>query len=220
MIIKRLLAFIILISNFLLFSNSQKEVKPEDSTIKVFTSVLAQKYFVEEIGGERVTCKVLVGPGKNPATYQPSPSQIINLSNSDILFTIGVPFENAFLDKIKETLKGLKVVDSSVGINKRIIQEHHHDGENYDDHDDEKKGSLDPHVWLSPVLAKTIANNIYNTLVNEDPLGKEYYSLRLNSLLLKLEAVTVELHKLLKPVEEIFCLFIIPHLGILPMSLI
>lgn len=168
--------------------------------LEIFTSILPQKFFVEEIGGERVTCSVLVGPGKSPATYQPTPSQIGKLSSSDILFTIGVPFEHAYLDKIIETLTDLKVKDTSLGIKKREIDEHHHEGEE-EDHEDHEEESSDPHVWLSPVTAKTVSENIYNSLVELDPEGKEYYTKRYMALLASLDKVNSELHSILKPVE-------------------
>ena len=61
--------------------------------IKVFVSILPQKYFVEQIGKDLVDVRVMVQPGASPATYEPKPKQLVGLSKAEIYFSIGVPFE-------------------------------------------------------------------------------------------------------------------------------
>ncbi|MEE8233429.1 MAG: zinc ABC transporter substrate-binding protein, partial [Gammaproteobacteria bacterium] len=57
----------------------------------IFVSILPQKYFVKRIGGEYVNVTVMVGTGQNPATYEPSPKQMVLLDKSQLYFRIGVP---------------------------------------------------------------------------------------------------------------------------------
>jgi ABC-type Zn uptake system ZnuABC Zn-binding protein ZnuA len=47
---------------------------------------------------------------------------VTTLGTAKILFTIGVPFEQAFLPTIESTLKSLKIIDTSVGIEKRHLE--------------------------------------------------------------------------------------------------
>ncbi len=151
--------------------------------LAVFTSILPQKYFVEKIGGSRVQVEVLVGPGKSPATYEPSPHQIEDLGSSDILFTIGVPFEKAFLPAIESTLDSLQIVDTSAGIQKRNLNE----------------AAKDPHIWLSVRLVKIQAENIYNALLLKDPAGEQEYTRGYTALLNELENLDAELSAALAP---------------------
>ena len=162
-------------------SNNQENriAKP----LAVFTSILPQKYFVEKIGGSRVQVEVLVGPGKSPATYEPSPHQIEDLGSSDILFTIGVPFEKAFLPAIESTLDSLQIVDTSAGIQKRNLNE----------------AAKDPHIWLSVRLVKIQAENIYNALLLKDPAGEQEYTRGYTALLNELENLDAELNAALAP---------------------
>ena len=51
--------------------------------LKVFVSILPQKYFVEKIGGDSVEVAVMVLPGASPATYEPKPKQMVALAKSD-----------------------------------------------------------------------------------------------------------------------------------------
>ena len=48
--------------------------------LPVFVSILPQQFFVQQIGGERVEVRVMVAPGANPATYEPTPRQITKAS--------------------------------------------------------------------------------------------------------------------------------------------
>ena len=81
-----------------------------DDKVIAFVSILPQQFFVQEIGKDLVDVRVMVGPGQNPATYEPTPQQMAALSKADVYFRIGVPFESAWLDKIKLNNKNLKIL--------------------------------------------------------------------------------------------------------------
>jgi len=55
--------------------------------LTVSVSILPQKYFVERIGGDQVRVNVMVGPGDSPHDYEPKPSQMTSLSESDVYFS-------------------------------------------------------------------------------------------------------------------------------------
>ena len=124
---KILLILMFLVIWIPLFSGGQPENKEppvdKESRVTVFTSILPQKYFVERIGGDRVEINVLVGPGKNPATYEPAPSQVVALSQADLFFTVGVPFEQAFIGNIESSLPELNIVDTYTNYRRTILSE-------------------------------------------------------------------------------------------------
>lgn len=173
--------------------------------LNVFTSIMPQKYFVERIGGDRVNVSVLVLPGKSPATYEPTPDQVVALSKADLFFSIGVPFEKAFIPSIEESLESLKIVDTSLGIKKRSIESNDHgDNEEHGEHHGEEdhghsEGAPDPHIWMSPVLVKQQALNIYKALSEKDPEGKDVYKKGYDSFIADLDKADAELKKVLAP---------------------
>ena len=198
---KYLIAVLILASSFFVFAVGTQEA-PDTQKIGVFTSIIPQEFFVEQIGGDRVEVQALVSPGKNPATYEPTPAQITKLSQADLFFTIGVPFEKAFLPSVKENLN-TKIVDTSAGIEKRFLEAHSHDEEGQDEeegHDHEAK-TEDPHIWMSPRLVIKQAETIQNALVEYDPEGADYYNENYNKFKTSLEDVISELEIVLKPFE-------------------
>ena len=130
--------------------------------INVFVSILPQQYFVQQVGGENVDVHVMVGPGQNPATYEPTPQQMAALANADIYFGIGVPFEKAWLDKIKQSNDELIVIECCESLSD--LEGHSHDDEN-----------IDPHVWTSPKKVIQIVKLIERSLINVNKENSDTY---------------------------------------------
>jgi zinc transport system substrate-binding protein len=172
---------------------------PPASTGKVvvFTSIVPQEYFVERIGGKRVEVQALVKPGSSPATYEPTPRQMAALSEARLYFRIGVPFENALLPNIEETMKGLRIVDTRRGITLRAMKAHHHsEGE-----DRQHNGGNDPHIWLNPRLVQLQVQAIAEALIKVDPDGKDAYKKNLAAFLKDLDGLDAKLAEALAPVK-------------------
>lgn len=105
--------------------------------LSVFVSIVPQKYFVQQIGKDMVDVNIMVKPGASPATYEPKPRQMAELSKAKLYFSIGVPFENAWLEKISAANPNMKVVHTDHGIEKIAMAEHHH-GEDENNHGSHK----------------------------------------------------------------------------------
>ena len=136
--------------------------------VKCAVSILPETTFLKKIGGDKVSIILMVSPGNSPHTYEPKPSQLIALSQVNVYFSIGVEFEQAWLDKFKSISPNMMVADVSKGIEKIDIVENNHE------HKKETEAK-DPHVWTSPSNVKIIAKNIYETLISVDANNTEYY---------------------------------------------
>ncbi len=136
MAIRLLLMIIFLISAVVSDSAAEK--------LPVFVSIVPQKYFVQQIGKDKVDVKIMVKPGASPATYEPKPRQMVELSKAKLYFAIGVPFENAWLKKIAATNSDMKIIHTDYGIKKIAMAEHHHGEEDHHDaaehHDENHEG--------------------------------------------------------------------------------
>ena len=78
--------------------------------MRVFVSIVPQKYFVLKIGAPYIAASVMVRPGSNPATYEPTPSQMVALAHARAYFAIGVPFETAWLPRIAAANRGMAII--------------------------------------------------------------------------------------------------------------
>jgi len=180
-----------------------------DSPIKIHVSILPQKYFVEQIGGDKVKVDVLVKPGKSPATYAPSPDQIKKLGMSDIYFKIGVPFENGILNKIRSMNK-TNIIDTNQEVVLRDITKHRHIEES--DHKSHTVGK-DPHTWMNPLIVKRQSRTIFQALSKFDPDSREYYKENYLKFIKDLNKLDKRLHTILNGLkgENIFVFH--PFLG-------
>lgn len=125
--------------------------------------------FVERIGGENVEVTVMVPPGASPHTYEPKPSQLVEVSKAKMYVKVGsgIEFELAWLDKIVSVNESMLVIDCSQGI----------DSERRDSsHQEEENQAIDPHIWVSPKNAVIMVNTIYEGLVSLDPRNKDLYN--------------------------------------------
>ncbi len=138
--------------------------------ISVFVSILPQKYFVQRVGGDRVSVSVMVGPGESPATYEPGPRQMAALSRARLYFRIGVPFEEQWMARIRAANPGMSVLDGREGIRLRQMEPA---GGGHAGH--AGKGRPDPHIWLSPPLVEVMAAHLRDRLVALDPAHAAEY---------------------------------------------
>ncbi len=183
--------------------------------INTIVSIVPQKSFVEAIGGDLVNVSVMVLPGNSPHSYEPKPSQMKELNDAKLYFAIGVEFENAWLKRFANQNKNMIIIDTSKGIEKIAMTEHHHDedgddhkGHKHDDHDHEAT-SKDPHVWTSPSNIRVIAKNTLDALVNADSSNKATYEANYQALMQKINSVDNEIRNILKntPKDSKFMVF-------------
>ncbi|WP_305065599.1 metal ABC transporter solute-binding protein, Zn/Mn family [Methanococcoides sp.] len=141
----------------------------------IVTSILPQADFIEHIGGDKVEVIVMIPPGANPATYEPTASQLKAVSSAGMYAKVGsgLLFEEVWLDKIISTNPDMLMVDTSKGVTLMEMEEHHHEEENSRHNNDER--SMDPHIWLSPENAQIMVQNICDGLIRIDPANETYY---------------------------------------------
>ncbi len=166
--------------------------------LNVTVSILPQKYFVEKIAQDKVTVNVMVKPGFSPHNYEPKTSQMKNIASSKIYFAMGVSFEKVWLNRFKSANKNIKIVDISKNIKKLpMINHEHHSDENNQHNTTHDDVSLDPHVWLDPILVKIQAQNILETLVQVDIKNKDFYEKNYHLFINELDMLDNQLKKIL-----------------------
>jgi len=176
------------------------------ATLGAFVSILPQAYFAERIAGARVRVEVLVKPGQDPHTFEPTPQQMARLAEAEAFFRIGAEFENTLIPRIESTMKGLVVVDCREGIRLRQMDDHgpleEEEPREAEGHaaGDELEGT-DPHIWLSVRNAVKIAGTMHEALVHLDPEGKQTYDRGYRDLVEDLEALDRRIARILAPVE-------------------
>ena len=185
-----------------------------------FVTVTPQKFFVDKVSGGKVPVSIMVEPGANPHAYEPRPRQMAELAKASVYFTIGDSFDQTWLDRIVGASPGITVVHTAEGIEKIPMADDHEEGEDHageehkedghkdGDHGHAKKdhaeeshghehGTLDPHVWLDPALAKIQVGHIRDGLSKVDPAGAQDYSANAAAFMQELDQLDAEIRSIL-----------------------
>ncbi len=168
--------------------------------VNITVSVVPLAYFAERIGGNWVNINTMVGPGEEPHSYEPTPEQMVAISESPVFFSIGVEYEDVWLPKFEETNPEMLVVDTSEGIERipvaTSVAEVGAQTDTEEDHHDEE-GGLDPHVWLSPENGKIIAENMLNGLISIAPEHEADFQSNYDALIAEIDALDAQIQETL-----------------------
>lgn len=145
--------------------------------INVATTIAPLAEFVRAVGGDRVAVTVVVPPGAEPHTFEPTPSLMVDMSKADLYVMNGAGLE-FWIDRLLQANKDMTVIDSSKGID--LISE--------------SEDEMDPHIWISLKNAAVQVQNVCSGLIQVDPANKDYYSQNRNSYLEQLKALDEELN--------------------------
>lgn len=148
--------------------------------LQVITSFYPMYFFASQIAGDKTNITNITPSGAEPHDYEPTAQDIARIEKSDLLILNGGKLE-VWEDNIKNNLKGTNV---------NIIVA----GDKLASQQIEEKGKIiqDPHVWLSPPLAKLEIQAILNGFVQVDPINEEYYQSNAKRLNLKLDELDKE----------------------------
>ena len=145
--------------------------------IRISVSVLPQAYFVERIAGMHARVSVMIPKGANHETYEPTPQQLVVLSDAQLYIKVGAPgfpFEEKFLQTVLGKNRRITVVGMSDGMTYR---------------------KEDPHVWTSPAAVRIAAENIEQALSAYDPAHRDEYLKNLQLFLADVDALDGEIKR-------------------------
>ncbi len=145
------------------------KTETNSSKISVVTTTFAQYDFARNIVGDEGEVEMLLAPGEESHTYEPTPKDILKIKNCDV-FVYGGGKSEKWVDSI------LRSVDSEIVTVKMMevveLREESHSDEHYHElHGDE----YDEHVWTSPLNAIGIVQAICDAVVQADPSDSDYY---------------------------------------------
>jgi zinc transport system substrate-binding protein len=196
-IVSRLFSvFVAFIASFLLIGSAQAEVK-------VLTSIKPLQLIAAAVQDGLAIPEVLLPPGASPHNYALRPSDVRKVQSVDLLYWIGPDMEG-FLPRVLNgrTLPSVAVQDLPGMKLRRFAEDSHSHAEEADDHDhDHRPGSLDAHLWLSPVNARVIATKMAADLSAADPDNATRYQSNLKAFDERLDALDARLKKRLADVQ-------------------
>jgi len=154
-IIVSVVAVFVLVS---MYSGTPDKVSTEK--LVVAASFYSLGHFAEQIGKDTVEVFVITPPGVEAHDFEPSPRDIINITNADVFIYNGGGFD-PWAEKISQSMEsnGATVINMSDELSS-----------SYPDID-----LSNPHFWLDPILAMGEVTIIRNALINANLSQKGFY---------------------------------------------
>jgi zinc transport system substrate-binding protein len=175
--------FCCLLALFLCVGCSSPQADREDGKLQIIATLFPQYDFARILAGDRAQITLLLPPGVESHTFEPTPAQMVQIQQADLFLYTGEAMEPWAATLSKDLREG-QVLDVCRGI---ALQEHGQE-EEHDGH----AHTLDPHVWTSPLLAKEMVQNICDGLCSVDPDGASLYQANASAYLTQLDQLDAD----------------------------
>jgi ABC-type Zn uptake system ZnuABC Zn-binding protein ZnuA len=132
-------------------------------TVRVVTTTTQLTDFAEVIGGSHVKVFGVLKANVDPHDYEPSPADLQQIADADVLIKNGVDLERWFETSIESAEPSGEIVDASNGVK---IREGSGSAE---------ESSGDPHIWQNPRNVEVMVHDIERALERADPAHRADY---------------------------------------------
>jgi zinc transport system substrate-binding protein len=171
----------------------------KDGKISVVTSIFPPYDFVREVAGDGnqgslVNLAMLLPPGAESHSFEPTPRDIIAIENCDVFIYVGGESDewiNRILEPIDtQKVRILSLLECVDTMEEEIV-------EGMEEEEEEEEGvAYDEHVWISPENAVLIVRAIAEVLAEADPENAAYFRSNANAYTAKLDELDAALREL------------------------
>lgn len=149
-----------------------------NNKLSVVATIFPPYDFSRQVGKDKVEVSILLPPGGESHTYEPTPADIIKIQNADIfVFTGGE--NDTWIDEILKNIdtskmKILRMIDCTETVDEETVEGMQ--GGHSDESHSEDDGEIDEHVWTSHKNSILISKAIANAMVELDSENADYYN--------------------------------------------
>ena len=155
--------------------------------VSVVTTGFAAYDFARQLLGERGEAELLIPPGSETHSFEPTPKDIIDIQNCDLFIYTGGESEAWVADVLESVGGGVRAVTLMDCV--ELLEEETVEGmeDPHAGHDHGHGAEYDEHVWTSPRNAALICGKIAAALSEADPQGAESYAAALEDYCAQLD---------------------------------
>lgn len=182
----------------------------KEKKISVVTTIFPQYDFTRQIAGEHADLKMLLSPGMESHSYEPTPQDIKAVGSCDIFIYVGGIGER-WVDNIlssidRDDMTVIALMDCVEPLEEELQEGMQDDpgSHDVDSHEEDPRLSghghkeYDEHVWTSPENAKLIVRAISDALIEKDPSNASVYRENTQAYLQKLDELDGELKSIVE----------------------
>ena len=168
---------------------SRRISNDSDDRPVVLTTFTILADMARQVAGDRLQVKSITKPGAEIHGYEPSPRDLEQASNADLIVENGLGLE-LWARRFVQSAADVPTVTLTEGMQPLLIE-----GDAY-------AGKPNPHAWMSPLRAQGYVDRLVDAFSQLDPEGAQLYRDNGNSYKLQLENLDAELRNLLAVIPQ------------------
>jgi len=169
-------------------SGKPAESTDEDGKLRIVATIFAPYDFARAVAGDRADIKMLVPPGAETHSFEPTPQDILAIRNCDLFLYVGGESDE-WVREILESMEPSDRIDVPLIDCVEPLEEEIVEGMQEEEEEEEGGAEYDEHVWTSPRNAKLIVRRISGALLEADPEGAAVYEQNTSEYLAALDAL-------------------------------
>ncbi len=176
------------------------EKSEDNGKMTVVTTIFAPYDFLKQVVGDKVNVVMLLPPGVESHSYEPTPSDIIKIENADLFFYVSEHTET-WVTQITSSLKNKKLETVCIADGIGIEVHGHNHGEHYT-HDHSDECTTDEHIWTNLEYASEMVNFLGEKIAEKDEENKDFYLENAKEYINEILKLKAELEKMISYSER------------------
>ena len=172
--------------------------KADDGKIQIVATLFPYYDFARAIAGDRADVTLLLSPGREAHSFEPTPLDAVTISESDVFLYNGGEGEywvDSMLGAAGENIAVIaRMMDYVDALDEEYVEgmqgadghDHDHEHGSHDDHDDHDHDheedehdsdevEYDEHIWTSPKNAVILCRAVCDAICKADPANEDFY---------------------------------------------
>ena len=186
--------------------------KADDGKIQIVATLFPYYDFARAIAGDRADVTLLLSPGREAHSFEPTPLDAVTISESDVFLYNGGEGEywvDSMLGAAGENIAVIaRMMDYVDALDEEYVEgmqgadghDHDHEHGSHDDHDDHDHDheedehdsdevEYDEHIWTSPKNAVVLCRAICDAICKADPANEDFYHANCDGYCAQIEAL-------------------------------
>lgn len=182
--------------------------KADGGKLQIVTTLFPYYDFARAIAQDRADVTLLLSPGREAHSFEPTPLDAVTISEADVFLYNGGEGEywvESMLDAAGEHIAvASRMMDYVDALNEEYVEgmqgadghDHDHDGSSHDprprseeDEHDSDEIEYDEHIWTSPKNAVVLCRAVCDAICKADPANEDFYRTNCDDYCAQLEAL-------------------------------
>lgn len=159
-------------------------------TFRIVASNFPCYDFARQVAGEKAEVTMLIRPGTEVHSFEPSPSDILSVGDADMFVYVGGESDvwaEEILASFDNPPMAVRMMDHV-----KLLEEEHHVGDGHHHHEHDEL-ALDEHIWTSPKNAVQMVRAMEEALCAVMPEEEEFFRANADRYAAEIEALDAEI---------------------------